>query len=52
MQHIINEEGIDRFIGDFNLKKADGIIGFAAKIKFHLNGNTKNPLYRSAGHKK
>ncbi|RYG37468.1 MAG: hypothetical protein EOO01_30180 [Chitinophagaceae bacterium] len=32
---------IQKFIEDFNLKQPDGVIGFAAKIKFHMNGHTK-----------
>jgi hypothetical protein len=38
---MINEQAIDRFIDDFSLKQPDGVIGFAAKVKFHLNGHTK-----------
>lgn len=38
---MLNEEAIDMFIEDFNLRQPDGVIGFAAKIKFHLNGHTK-----------
>lgn len=38
---MLNLQAIDKFIEDFNLKKPDGVIGFAAKIKFHLNGHTK-----------
>jgi hypothetical protein len=38
---MLNEQAIDRFIEDFNLKQPEGVIGFAAKIKFHLNGHTK-----------
>ncbi len=36
-----NGDVIKKFIGDFNLMQPDGVVGFAAKIKFHINGHTK-----------
>ncbi|MEJ7625707.1 MAG: hypothetical protein WKF35_02500 [Ferruginibacter sp.] len=36
-----SEEEINSFIKDFNLRQSDGVIGFAARIIFHLNGYTK-----------
>jgi hypothetical protein len=36
-----NTTAIHQFIADFQLKQPLGVIGFAAKIKFHLNGITK-----------
>jgi len=36
-----SEDEINSFIKDFNLRQPDGVIGFAAKIIFHLNGYTK-----------
>ncbi len=38
---MLNNEAIDRFIEDFNFRKPEGIIGFAARVKFHLNGHVK-----------
>ena len=38
---MFNEHAIDQFITDFKLKQPDGVIGFAAKIIFHINGYTK-----------
>ena len=38
---MLNQQAIDRFIEDFNLMQPEGVIGFAAKVKFHLNGHTK-----------
>jgi len=38
---MFNEQAIDQFILDFKLKQPDGVIGFAAKVLFHINGNTK-----------
>jgi len=38
---MLNEEALDKFIEDFRLRQPDGIIGFAAQIKFHLNGYIK-----------
>ncbi len=38
---MIDEQAIDNFITDFKLKQPDGIIGFAARVKFHKNGLIK-----------
>lgn len=38
---MFNEQAIDQFIQDFKLRQPDGVIGFAAKILFHIHGHTK-----------
>lgn len=38
---MFNEQAIDHFIQDFKLKQPDGVIGFAAKVLFHIHGHTK-----------
>ncbi len=36
-----NLKAIDRFIEEFQLRQPEGTVGFAAKVKFHINGHTK-----------
>ncbi len=38
---MFNEVAINQFIQDFKLRQPDGVIGFAAKVLFHINGHTK-----------
>lgn len=32
---------IQKFVSDFKLRQPDGVVGFAARIKFHINGHVK-----------
>jgi hypothetical protein len=38
---MINKAALDTFIEDFQLRSPAGVIGFAAKVKYHMNGHTK-----------